>query len=68
LAQVQLDPTLPAGQREPVRDVVLMIVRENEDWRFAHAPKQVREWIIENRPHATPHEKPGFETTANPGG
>ena len=44
-AEVQLDPSLPAGQDEPARDVVLMIVSEHAEWRLGHAPKSVRAWI-----------------------
>ncbi len=46
-AEVQLDPNLPAGQREPHREVVLMVVREREEWRLGHAPKSVRTWLKE---------------------
>lgn len=45
LADVQLNPDHPAGQREPRREVVLLIRRENERWWLARAPKQVRAWV-----------------------
>ncbi len=44
-AEVQLDPSLPAGQRESHREVVLLIVREHDEWRLGDAPKPVRGWI-----------------------
>ncbi len=45
LVDVSLDPTLKAGQKEPVRHVVLMLVLENDEWRLAKAPKAMREWV-----------------------
>ena len=45
LAEVQLDPEHPAGKRQPQREVVLMLVRENDKWRMAQAPKPMRDWI-----------------------
>lgn len=45
LAEVALDPTHRAGAREPIREVVLMIVREQGAWRLAHPPKAMRAWI-----------------------
>jgi len=46
LANVQLDPDHPAGQRQPDRQVVLLIRREGDRWRLARAPKSVRTWIL----------------------
>ncbi len=45
LADVSLDPTLRAGQNEPHREAVLLIVREHEVWRLAEAPRALRGWI-----------------------
>ena len=45
LAEVQLDPTHRAGKREPKREVVLMLVREDDEWRLAKPPKKMRDWI-----------------------
>lgn len=45
LAEVALDPTHRAGAREPNREVVLMMVREQGAWRLAHPPKAMRAWI-----------------------
>jgi hypothetical protein len=47
LAEVLLDPTQKAGQKEAQRQVVLMLTRENEQWRLAKAPKPMRAWIKE---------------------
>ncbi|MGB2988010.1 MAG: hypothetical protein WBE26_19245 [Phycisphaerae bacterium] len=47
LADVSLDPTHRAGKREPHREVVLMVIREHDEWRLAHAPKALRTWIKE---------------------
>lgn len=48
LAEVALDPTLRAGKKEPLREVVLMLTREHDEWRIAKAPKPMREWVKEN--------------------
>lgn len=45
LADVALDPTQRAGEREPNREVVLMMVQEQGAWRLAHPPKAMRAWI-----------------------
>ena len=45
LADVELDPTHPAGRRKPKREAVLMILKEQDRWCLAHAPKAMREWI-----------------------
>ena len=45
LAEVSLDPTHKAGQREPQREVVLMLTREHDEWRLARAPKPMRNWV-----------------------
>lgn len=43
--EVALDPERPAGKRQPLREIVLMLTRENEAWRIARPPKAMREWI-----------------------
>lgn len=48
LVEVALDPAQRAGQREPVREIVMMLVREHDQWRLAGAPKEMREWIKRN--------------------
>ncbi len=55
LADVALDPMHRAGQREPNREVVLMVIREHEQWRLARAPKPMRTWIKE-QPSAVSHQ------------
>lgn len=45
LAEAKLDPKHPAAGREPVREVALLLVRENETWRLARAPENVRAWL-----------------------
>ena len=47
VANVSLDPTHRAGQREANREVALMLVREHDSWRLARAPKKMRAWIKE---------------------
>ncbi|MFQ5590622.1 MAG: hypothetical protein ACE5HE_05630, partial [Phycisphaerae bacterium] len=44
-AEVQLDPSQPAGRQEPRRQVVLAIIREHEAWRLTRAPESMRVWI-----------------------
>jgi hypothetical protein len=46
-ATVTLDPKHKAGRREPQREVVLMTIREQDEWRLARAPKAMRDWIRE---------------------
>lgn len=48
LVVVSLDPTRKAGKRDPLREIVLMIVREHEQLRIAAAPKPMRDWIKES--------------------
>jgi len=43
--EVSLDPEHPAGRRQPEREVVLLMVQENNGWRFGRAPKELRAWI-----------------------
>ncbi len=47
LADVALDPTRPAGRREPNRQVVLTVIREQMAWRLASAPAALRTWMKE---------------------
>lgn len=44
-AEVALDPMHPAARTKPNRWVALMLVREQEQWRLARAPKRMRTWI-----------------------
>lgn len=61
LADVSLDPAHPAGQREPNREAVLMLVREQGAWRLGRAPKPVRIWVKER-------VSPGNSDSTIPGG
>jgi hypothetical protein len=45
LVDVSLDASQRAGQKEPLRHVVLMLTRENGEWRLARPPKAMREWV-----------------------
>lgn len=59
LADVQLDPSHPAGQRKPKREAVLMILKEQDQWRLARAPKTMREWIkkrVDAKKSSTTHD------------
>lgn len=51
LADVALDPARPAGQREPNREVVLALIREQTAWRLASAPTALRTWMKERVHH-----------------
>lgn len=44
-AQVSLDEMKFAGAKEPIRQVVLLIVRERNNWRFLGAPRKIRSWV-----------------------
>lgn len=45
--QVALDPAHRAAKREPERDVILLLIREHDEWRISRAPRRVRTWIRE---------------------
>ena len=45
LVEVSLDPVRPAGQRDPLREIALMLSWERDDWRLARPPRAMREWI-----------------------
>lgn len=45
LAEAEFDPNHPLGQRQPVRDFVLLVLQEQGEWRLGRAPAAVREWI-----------------------
>lgn len=71
-AQVTLDEMKFAGAKEPVRQVVLLIVRERNDWRFLGAPKKIRTWvrdklIASDEPQEPePHAQSAPEAKPNP--
>jgi len=56
LAEVTLDQEHPAARDEPTREVALMLVREQDEWRLAKAPRTMREWL---RERSGPTEPPG---------
>jgi hypothetical protein len=45
LADVALDPAHPAGEREPNREVAMMLVQEAGEWRLGRVPEVVRTWV-----------------------
>jgi hypothetical protein len=45
LADVTFDPAHRIARAEPNREVVLLIVHEQDAWRLAEAPPLVREWV-----------------------
>jgi hypothetical protein len=55
-ADVRLDPSHRAGEREPHREVALMLVREKDEWRLAKAPAKMRKWV-KNLPGQSPPER-----------
>ena len=61
LADVTFDPTHRAARGEPQRRVVLMLIREHDQWRLGRAPKSMRVWM-------TDKVEPGgvTPTTTNP--
>jgi hypothetical protein len=65
-AQVELDPAMP----EPTRQVVLLIVQENDRWRLAKAPAHLRQKTLghakEGNGNAnTPDDYPGPEASSS---
>ena len=47
LAEVRFDPQHPAGRKEPTREVILLLTKEQQQWRLARAPAKIRVWIRE---------------------
>lgn len=47
LADVAFDPTHRAAREEPHRRVVLMLIREHDEWRLGRAPKSMRAWMTD---------------------
>lgn len=45
LAEVRFDPQHPAGRKEPLREVILLLTKEQQQWRLARAPTKIRTWI-----------------------
>lgn len=59
LAEVRFDPSHRAGTRQPIRDVTLLLLREQAEWRIARAPKALREWIQERHGRHKPSDHAG---------
>lgn len=47
LAEIALDPKSPATRGEPIRDIVLVMIREQGNWRLVRAPKALSNWLLE---------------------
>lgn len=47
LAEIDLDPKNPATREEPIREVVLVMIREQGEWRLVRAPKALSNWLLE---------------------
>jgi len=60
LVDVSLDPEQRAGQKKPRREVVLMLIREHEQWRLAQAPKPMREWVKKKLAEASSESVPSM--------
>ncbi len=45
LADVAFDPTQNLGKREPLGEVILLVVREQDEWHLTRAPEAVRSWL-----------------------
>jgi hypothetical protein len=65
-AQVVLDPTHEAARKKPRREVVLMIVKEHEEWRLAKAPKRMRAWMTDKVKGVGPEPSPRGEPARRP--
>ena len=44
-AEVKLDPGHRVARDRPDREVILMVMREHDQWRLAHALRPMRAWI-----------------------
>lgn len=63
-AHVELDP---AEVPEPVRDLVLLLVKESDQWRLAPAPASVREELKKFTASETDTQPAGRSATTQPG-
>ena len=61
LAEIDLDPKNPATRDEPTREVVLVMIREQGEWRMVRAPKALRNWLLERA-----GKSPGRTETPSP--
>ena len=58
VAEVQFDPQRPAGRKEPTRQVVLLMGKEQGQWRLARAPEKIRSWARAKLPDAGTENDP----------
>ena len=54
LADFSFDAAHPSEQREPLRGVVWIIAKEQDNWRLAKPPKAVKRWLREQVAAPTP--------------
>lgn len=69
-ADVQLDAEQLGRQHDPDRRVVLLIVREQDSWRLANPPRELRDWVrgqVDQRGGTAERDK-GSEPTLNESG
>ena len=57
LADFTFDPADPPAQREPLRDVVWVVVKEQENWCLTKPPKAVKRWLREQVAALDKHPK-----------
>ena len=66
LERVLLAPEPDHAEARP--EVILMLVREHDEWRLARAPQAMRVWMRDHPPGTTPDpDEPQRPTTANAG-
>ncbi len=61
-ARAELDPQEIPPDEEAKRDIVLVIRRENDQWRLAHAPERVRD-VVKDLMESKRRRLPAGETT-----
>ena len=66
VANVSLDPTHRAGQRDANREVALILAREHDSWRLARAPRKMRA-CIKQRVSGDSEVVPEPRNTPSPG-
>ena len=71
LAEVRFDPQHPAGRKEPRREVILLLTKEQQEWRLAQAPVKIRDWIrkrVVAQPEASAPTVPLHKPTSDDSG
>lgn len=66
LAEVKFDPQHPAGRKQPTRQVVLLVGKEQDQWRLARAPAKVRSWARDRLASAETSEGPSAPRSTTP--